>query len=100
MQSIIIGDVIAWKYGHCADTEDGKITAWRHKTIEQPDEIQLVADLKEYISYQASILYQKKRAMEYPSIEDQLDALWQGGKTLEEMRVKVLRVKEKYPKPV
>jgi hypothetical protein len=42
--------------------------------------------------------YQHKRAAEYPSIGDQLDALWKGGSAAEEMLAKVQAVKDKYPK--
>ncbi len=44
--------------------------------------------------------YAVLRRGEYPELRDQLDALWKGGDALEEMRRKVLEVKEKYPKPV
>lgn len=43
--------------------------------------------------------YQKKRRAEYPSIGDQLDALWKGEAALEEMRAKVMAIKNKYSKP-
>ena len=43
--------------------------------------------------------YQRKRAAEYPSIGDQLDALWKGGDAAAEMLAKVQAVKTKYPKP-
>lgn len=39
------------------------------------------------------------RSVEYPSIGDQLDALWKGGEAAEEMLAKVQAVKSKYPKP-
>lgn len=39
------------------------------------------------------------RAEEYPSIGDQLDALWKGGEDATEMLAKVQAVKAKYPKP-
>jgi hypothetical protein len=42
--------------------------------------------------------YQHKRVNEYPSIGDQLDALWKGGSAAEEMLAKVQAVKDKYPK--
>lgn len=42
--------------------------------------------------------YAKRRAKEYPPIEEQLDAIWKGGVDMEAMRAKVLAVKEKYPK--
>jgi hypothetical protein len=43
--------------------------------------------------------YARKRAPEYPSIGDQLDALWKGGDAAAEMLAKVQAVKTKYPKP-
>jgi hypothetical protein len=42
--------------------------------------------------------YQKLRAKEYPTIGDQLDALWKGGDAAAEMLAKVQAVKNKYPK--
>jgi hypothetical protein len=42
--------------------------------------------------------YKYQRAAEYPSITDQLDALWKGGDAAEEMLAKVQAVKLKYPK--
>lgn len=42
--------------------------------------------------------YKAKRAAEYPSIGDQLDALWKGGDAAAEMLAKVQAVKVKYPK--
>jgi hypothetical protein len=43
--------------------------------------------------------YIAKRQAEYPSIGDQLDALWKGGEAAAEMLAKVQAVKTKYPKP-
>lgn len=43
--------------------------------------------------------YREKRAREYPSIGDQLDALWKGGVDADAMKARVLAVKAKYPKP-
>jgi hypothetical protein len=40
----------------------------------------------------------QNRASEYPSIGDQLDALWKGGDALAEMQARIMAVKEKYPK--
>ena len=42
--------------------------------------------------------YIAKRQSEYPSISDQLDALWKGGDAQTEMLAKVMAVKAKYPK--
>lgn len=42
--------------------------------------------------------YVSKRQSEYPSIGDQLDALWKGGDAAAEMLALVQAVKNKYPK--
>jgi hypothetical protein len=42
--------------------------------------------------------YKYARAKEYPSIGDQLDALWKGGEAAAEMLAKVQAVKSKFPK--
>ena len=44
--------------------------------------------------------YKAKRQAEYPSIGDQLDALWKGGDAQAEMLAKVQAVKTKFPKGV
>ena len=43
--------------------------------------------------------YQQNRAREYPSIQDQLDALYHAGVFPPEMAAKIRAVKEKYPRP-
>jgi hypothetical protein len=43
--------------------------------------------------------YKTQRAVEYPPIGDQLDALWKGGDAATEMLAKVQAVKAQYPKP-
>ena len=43
--------------------------------------------------------YQRQRAPEYPSITDQLDALFHAGVFPPEMAAKIQAVKDKYPKP-
>lgn len=47
---------------------------------------------------EAANAYKALRAAEYPSIGDQLDALWKGGAEAEAMLAKVQAVKTKYPK--
>jgi hypothetical protein len=49
-------------------------------------------------AYAASKEYITKRVAEYPTIGDQLDALWKGGDAAAEMLAKVQAVKNKYPK--
>ncbi|MBV8156911.1 MAG: hypothetical protein JO278_04590 [Dyella sp.] len=43
--------------------------------------------------------YAHLRLEAYPSIGDQLDALWRGGPALDAMREQILAVKARYPKP-
>lgn len=43
--------------------------------------------------------YAARRRHEYPSIEDQLDAMWKGGAEATAMKARVAAVKTKYPKP-
>ena len=49
-----------------------------------------------FVSYKPS--YSELREAAYPSIEDQLDALWKGGDALEKMKATIESVKLKYPK--
>lgn len=43
--------------------------------------------------------YRELRKNEYPSLGDQMDAMWKGGAALEEMAALVASVKAKYKKP-
>lgn len=42
--------------------------------------------------------YKEQRASEYPTVGDQLDALWKGGEAAAAMLAQVQAVKAKYPK--
>lgn len=46
----------------------------------------------------SSLSYAQKRLFEYPSIGDQLDALYKAGVFPEDMAEKIAEVKAKYPK--
>lgn len=59
-------------------------------TVPTPAELQVAMD---------SDSYAEKRLMEYPSVGDQLDALWKGGQAQADMSAKVQAVKAKFPKP-
>jgi len=45
-----------------------------------------------------NLSYAEKRLTEYPSIGDQMDALWKGGDVAAEMLAQIQAVKAKYPK--
>ena len=64
---------------------------WLSEDIQKPTEQELTSwtDPKAYVA---------KRVAEYPTIGDQLDALWKGGDAQTEMLAKVMAVKAKYPK--
>ena len=57
-------------------------------------------DLAAVNAWQDPDAYKNARVKEYPSIGDQLDALWKGGDAAAEMLAKVQAVKVKYPKGV
>ena len=46
-----------------------------------------------------TMTYAQKRALEYPPVTDQLDAVWKGGADAEAMRARIEEIKNKYPKP-
>lgn len=59
-----------------------------------------IPTLEEIHSYIASKEYRENRMYAYPAIGDQLDALWKGGQSAEDMKAQILAVKAKYPKPL
>jgi len=69
----------------------GDVAYDKDENIVQYDEatVQAYIDAHSYIA---------KRQSEYPTIGDQLDALWKGGDAQTEMLAKVMAVKAKYPK--
>lgn len=106
----MLAEALAWKYGHVAATAGGKITAWRHPSLPQPNEVEVQALLIEYRDHMASVLFQKKRAADYEPIGDQLDRITKVFKRLKEAGVDigpegeaqinmVDAVKAKHPKP-
>lgn len=57
-------------------------------------------DLRMAAQEDARKSYRERRASAYPSIGDQLDALWKGGIAAEEMLARINNVKSTYPKEV
>jgi hypothetical protein len=79
------------------DTYEGLL--WKDRVIPKPTEQELSAEVLRLQNDWNAKSYQRLRAPEYPSIGDQLDALWKGGDAAAEMLTKVQAVKNKYPKP-
>jgi hypothetical protein len=61
------------------------------------EQAQTHRELQQNIEFE-SMSYAEKRKAEYPSIYEQLDALYHAGVFPEELAQKIKEVKEKYPK--
>jgi len=72
---------------------------WTSKTLKKPSEEEIANKIKELKIEQEKTEYQRQRAPEYPSIGDQLDALFHAGVFPPEMAEQIQAVKNKYPKP-
>ena len=72
---------------------------WLDQTQTKPTDEEIATEIARLQSDYDTKEYQRQRASEYPSIGDQLDALWKGGDVATEMLAKVQAVKAKYPKP-
>jgi hypothetical protein len=84
---------------------DAKEAAWAvaPKTREIPDPFggePTVVDIdKSEIVRPDNPDYYALRRAEYPSLADQLDAMWKGGDAAAAMTARIAEVKSKYPKP-
>ncbi len=66
------------------------------KTVSKADLETKVAEMQSAID---AIQYKEDRAREYPSLQECVHALLDGGDTLENLQSERAKVKEKYPKP-
>ena len=64
-----------------------------------PTEQEILTEYQKLVEEYENNQYQRQRAPEYPDIKDQLDAIWKGGDSYEEMLARIIEVKVKYPKP-
>jgi hypothetical protein len=71
---------------------------WLDTNQTRPTDAEIAAEVTRLQAQYDATEYQRQRAPEYPSIGDQLDALWKGGDAAAEMLAKVQAVKAKYPK--
>lgn len=72
---------------------------WLDETQSKPTEEEVTQEIERLQEEYGAKEYQRQRAPEYPSITDQLDAIWKGGDAYDAMLAKVMAVKDKYPKP-
>lgn len=71
---------------------------WLDQSQTKPTEAEVQAEVARLQAEYDAQEYARKRALEYPAIGDQLDALWKGGDAAAEMLTRVQAVKAKYPK--
>jgi len=85
------------------DAKEAEWAALNPKTreIEDPmtgEKTTMPIDKSEIVRPDIPDYYAKRRA-EYPSLAEQVGALWKGGDAAAEMAAKVQAIKDKYPKP-
>jgi len=90
-----IANVISWKHNDQPGmaTEEGVITAFPGGIPSQADQDKWT---KEYEDHFASTKYKQDRALDYPSIQDQLDDLYHNG--IDGWKATIKITKDKYPK--
>jgi hypothetical protein len=72
---------------------------WLDDTPPDLSQAQVQAELERLQAQELANQHQSIRRKEYPSIGDQLDALFHAGVFPAEMAAKIQAVKDKYPKP-
>ena len=72
---------------------------WLDETQSKPTKAEVEAEVERLQAEYDAKEYQRQRVPEYPSIGDQLDAIWKGGDAYDVMLAKVMAIKDKYPKP-
>jgi hypothetical protein len=71
---------------------------WLDTNQTQPTEAEIIAEVARLQAAYDAKAYARKRAVEYPAIGDQLDALFHAGVFPAEMADKIQAIKNKYPK--
>jgi len=71
---------------------------WLSEDVTQPSNEDIQAKLDELQAIEDAKQYQRDRKAEYPSIEDCIHALLDGGDTLTDLQALRQAVKDKYPK--
>jgi len=79
--------------------DDYKGLDWLDKTQSKPTEDEINQEIERLRAEHERTQYQRQRKPEYPSITDQLDALFHAGVFPPEMAAQIQAIKDKYPKP-
>ena len=80
------------------NTYDG--LEWLDEIQTKPSEDEISQKIEELKAEHERTQYQRQRKPEYPSITDQLDALFHAGVFPPEMAEQIQAIKDKYPKPL
>ena len=72
---------------------------WLDEDQSKPTEDEINQEIERLKAEYELTQYQRQRAPEYPSIGDQLDALFHAGVFPPEMAAQIQAIKDKYPKP-
>ena len=72
---------------------------WVDETQTKPTEDEIAEEIERLKAEHERTEYQRQRKPEYPSIGDQLDALFHAGVFPPEMAAQIQAIKDKYPKP-
>lgn len=78
------------------DSYDG--LDWQDVNQSKPTEEEVLQEIERLKLEFSKSEYQRKRALEYPSIADQFDLLYHGG--YDAWKQEIEKIKTKYPKPV
>jgi hypothetical protein len=88
-----VSDGVSWG-------DDGTVVIRDDKDAAYCAKVKSVVDAHQPTGLASQLLaIQQQRAAAYPSIGDQLDAIWKGGPAFDQMQQQVLAVKTQYPKP-
>ncbi len=79
--------------------EDIDSIEWREDVVSPPSKEEIIAALETLKNQALNDKYRQDRANAYPSIGDQLDALFHAGVFPEDMANKIQAVKDAFPKP-
>mgnify|MGYP003347196667 FL=1 len=71
---------------------------WEDEIQSKPTKEEILAEVEKLKQKWIDEEYRRKRAPEYPRLEDQLDALFHAGVFPPEMAAQIQAVKDKYPK--
>lgn len=81
------------------NAEDYNQVTWYSPDIPKPSEDEVAQEIERLKAEHERTEYQRQRKPEYPSIGDQLDALFHAGVFPPEMAAQIQAIKDKYPKP-